>query len=158
MKGQIWSIDFAASIVIFISVIVVMMFVWTYTSSQVAEQKSGDDIQSLAISVSDSLVRTPGFPPDWNNETVSVIGLADEENILNETKVEYFLYMGKNDYDRVRSLLGISYNFHFNLTHLNNTMINETGIEPLNADIIVPIERYCVYLGKPVKVRFIIWK
>jgi len=155
-----WSIDFVISAVIFLLVIVLVIFAWNYTNSQVAEQIEFNEIESTALTVSDSLIRTSGIPADWNQTNVNVIGLAIEDNILNDTKASRFVNLSYAD---ARVLLVGKYNFYFELDHINGTIIvyngtNMTaGIYPANSAIIVPVERYVLYQNKPARMKFIVW-
>lgn len=161
MKLQVWSLDFAISLVIFFSALVLIIFSWNYTSIQAVEQREFNNMQTLALEISDSLIRTTGIPADWDLINVKIIGLASNENILNSTKIEQLLNL---DYDKIKQLLVIAnYEFYFELDYLNNTIIeingNETkkGLYPSNANIIVPTERYCLYDEEIVKLKFILW-
>ena len=93
MRAQIWSMDFIASITIFILMFSVVVFSWNYINTQNTERSLFSDMQVLGLDVSDIIVRIPGNPEDWNESNVQSIGLATRENVLNETKVEQFISM-----------------------------------------------------------------
>jgi len=153
MKGQIWSLDFITSIVIFLAVLIPLFFVWSYVNMQNQSQILFNEVESLTLSVSDSLIRTKGSPEGWDNASVESIGLASEENILNSTKVSSFLFMGNNEYNRTRAILTGGYEFFFNLTDINGTSIGSIGSKPGNR-MYVPIERYCLHNGRIAKLEF----
>ena len=143
-KGQVWSLDMITSIVIFLLVLIPLFFIWTYMNMQSQQQIFFDDVENLALSVSDALIRTKGLPEYWDEADVNVIGLASEENVLNATKVSYFLSMASSDYNRTRTLLTGGYDFFFNLTDLNGTSYGIAGSKPADK-MLIPVERYCLY-------------
>ncbi|MEE9323806.1 MAG: hypothetical protein V3U72_04640 [Candidatus Aenigmarchaeota archaeon] len=153
MKAQVWSLDLITSLVVFLVVLIPLFFVWSYVNMQSQQQILFDEIEMLSLSVSDSLIRTEGLPEGWNSSSVTLIGLASEENILNATKVSYFLTMGNSEYNRTRAILTGSYDFFFNLTDLNGTSHGTIGNKPQNR-MIIPIERYCLYNERIVKLEF----
>ena len=152
-KAQVWSLDFITSVVIFLIVLVPLFFVWSYVNIQNQQQMLFDEVETLALSVSDSLIRTKGSPEGWDITNVRQIGLASEENVLNATKVSYFLTMGSTDYNRTRALLTYGYDFFFNLTDMNGTSLGIVGNKPENR-MVVPIERYCLLNERIVKLEF----
>jgi hypothetical protein len=168
MKAQIWSMDFAASLIVFLFVLVVVLFVWSYANTQVAESKTNERMQYMASSISDSLVRTAGFPEGWGASNVSVIGLAEQENLLSEEKVNTFIEMGNSsnlsEYRRTKSILETPYDFYFQVIRVNYTngqdfgqVLNYTGLAPVSPTVTAVSERYAVFFGKPVKIKFMLW-
>ncbi|MBU0530420.1 MAG: hypothetical protein KKC05_02000 [Nanoarchaeota archaeon] len=161
MRGQIWSVDFVVSAIIFFTVLFLVILVWNYTSVQGSEVLALKNMQSAAMKTSDALIRTGGLPDDWNGTNVYVIGLADGDNILNQTKVLRFI---NTPYSKAKSLLTGEYDFYFEMLHLNGTVINESGtnlttgaviIDPV---VVVPVERYVLYRDEITRLRLIVWK
>ncbi len=163
-KGQVWSFDFAVSVVIFFSVVVMILFSWNYTAAKHTEQVLFNEMESKAVTLSDSLIRTSGFPKEWNSSDVQIIGLADDENILNETKILQLVSM---PYDTIRATMGImNYNFYLGVRYLNDTVIImngtalECGEDPSlypNSTMIVPIERFMLFDHKVASLMFMLW-
>lgn len=151
-KAQVWSLDFVASLVIFFMVFISVFFIWSYTNIQNMEQRTFDDMQVLALTISDSLVRTKGVPENWNSSNVNVIGLAEGENVLDPVKVSEFLSMGNNEYNLTKNILTGKYDFFFSITDLNGTLYGKIGSKPTDRTI-VPVERYCLYNDRVVKVE-----
>jgi hypothetical protein len=164
-KGQAWSFDFMASVTIFFLILVVLFFVWEYAAFQNADQMIFNDMQDRAMTTVDTIIRVKGYPEDWNESSVEVLGLASDENILNESKILMFVGM---DYPEAQRLLGISdYNFYFQLIHLNGSQsyANGTalvaGIDPTlyqNTTSIVPITRLVTFDHRVAKLRFMLWR
>lgn len=159
MKAQVWSLDFALSLIIFMTSLFAVIFAWNYISVNAMENQEIKDLQMKALALSDSLIRTRGIPADWNESGVKVIGLAEDENILNVTKVELFINMSVNDNDNLRGLMDIGlYGFYFEVKDINGTVYaNTTTPISMTSSIVVPIERYTMYDERIVKVRFVIW-
>ena len=158
-KAQVWSMDFALSLTIFMSALLTVAFAWNYISANSIGTQQMQELQLKALTLSDSLIRTPGIPVDWNETNVQVLGLASEENVLNVTKVRFLVNMSKNDYNRMLGLMDIGfYDFYFEVEDLNGSMFeNTTTPVDQNSPIIVPIERYTIYNGRIAKARFVIW-
>ena len=162
MKAQVWSLDFAASVVIFLTAIIVAMFALNFTMAQNAQQTEFNIMENAAMSVSDSLVRLPGMPDGWNRTTVTTIGLASQENILNGTKLEEFVAM---DNDTVKNLLGTgNYQLYFELRYVNGTLATlpgggqaSRGAYPSGAALIIPVQRYVLYMERPARMMLILW-
>lgn len=160
MKGQIWSIDFAVSVVIFVGTLVSFLFTFNLISTDAAKQSDLSLMQDLSLEATESLIRTRGIPPYWTNITVQVIGLAVEENVLNGSKLLHFMNI---DYNQSKVLLSIgNYEYYFSLEHPNGTVVTfqgtalSKGQNYTNATTIVLTERYVVFSGIN-KVKFILW-
>jgi hypothetical protein len=161
-KAQAWSMDFAASVVIFVTALILVMFALNYTLNQNQQQISFNIMENAAMAVSDSLVRHPGIPLNWTAATVTTIGLASQENVLNETKLGEFMTMDDNT---IKSLLGIAnYEFYFEVRYPNGTLANlpggsqiAKGSYPSAASITIPVERHALYMEKPARMVLILW-
>lgn len=163
MKGQIWTMDFATSIIIFMLMVGIVVFAWNYSIQNSSEQVNLNVLENDVLMISDTLIRVPGMPADWNDSSVKVIGLADKENVLNATKVVQFVDM---DYSMTKSLLGIpNREFYFEIRYPNNTVMEiggkslTKGINPGGSSVkaVVPVERYVILNGKIAKVEFLLW-
>ncbi|MBI4175675.1 MAG: hypothetical protein HY518_00585 [Candidatus Aenigmarchaeota archaeon] len=163
MKGQIWSIDFIMSMIVFFLAIALILFAWDYAIVQNESQVSFHGAESLALSVSDALVRTGGIPEGWDSSSVQVIGLASDENIMDPGKVDEFLDV---DYNTSKRLLGIGrYEYYFEVMYANNSVLQDPpgrnltkGLYPANATVVVPVERYVLYNTTISKLEFILWE
>ncbi|MCK5022955.1 MAG: hypothetical protein KAS04_02170 [Candidatus Aenigmarchaeota archaeon] len=151
-KGQVWSLDFVTSVLIFLIVLIPLFFVWNHVNAENQQQRAFEDIEGMTLSLSDSIIRTKGYPEGWNNLSVTIIGLASEENVLNSTKVNYFLTMGNSNYNITRAILTGSYDFFFELRDINGTLIGTIGSKSGDR-MVVPIERYCLLNERIVKME-----
>ena len=156
-KAQLWSLDMAFSLLIFFSAMLAAVFAWNYISLDTAQSQQLREMQLKALSLSDSLIRTPGIPGDWNMTTVSVIGLASNDNVLDEGKVNEFVNMS---HTLARTLLDIRpYDFYFEVRDINGTVYKNSTI-PISAgsSVVVPANRYALYAGRIVNVMFVLWE
>ncbi len=163
MRGQLWSMDFAVSLIIFVLMAGMVVFAWNYTIQNSTDQVNFNVLENDVLMMSDTLIRVPGLPEDWNESTVRVIGLADEENVLNSTKVKQFVNM---DYSMIKSFLGISNReFYFEINYPNNTVMEIDGVNLTkgthpsmgNSSVVVPAERYILINGKIAKMELLLW-
>ncbi len=102
--------DFVLSIAIFLSMLFTLMSVWSTIDIQIRDLESRRDIQTLSVTISDSLVRSSGNPIDWNSTNVQSIGLANSERVLSLRKIHELM---KIQYYEVKSKLRVgSTNIH----------------------------------------------
>jgi len=158
-RSQIFSIDLNVSLFLFISFTLLAIFLFNYTSTQIDDYISGRGMENLAIMSTDTLVRSPGFPQDWNSGNFTSIGLADEDNVLNYTKL---LELNETDYASAKILFtqGI-YEFYINVTDFGENVIMTYGNTDISsANSIVPIRRFCLLdngTRKPVYFDMVVW-
>ncbi|MBI2659506.1 hypothetical protein HYX05_05405 [Candidatus Woesearchaeota archaeon] len=92
-KSQAWYMDFAIALLLFTFTLVVY---FSYTSNFQKQEKGDlDSMLADAKAISSSLALS-GYPPNWNNETVIRIGIADGQKV-NATKIKYFKQLNYND-------------------------------------------------------------
>jgi len=121
-----------------------------------------NNAERMSLTASDSLIRTPGVPDDWNLDNVISIGLVDKEYVINETKAAMFLGM---DYGEARDmLLDVSYDFYFEMSGMNGDIISINGTNATKgsypgsgASNVIPAKRYAVYNGGIVEISFMLW-
>jgi hypothetical protein len=162
MRAQVWSMDFAASVVIFSASLMLLLFAWTYTSGQNEQQVDAMMMENALMTASDALVRHPGTPEGWNATTVTSIGLASKDNVLDAGKVQSFLEL---DNSTIKALLGLgNYEFYFDVRYPNGTIASLPdgdqiikGDYPSGAMTVIPVERYALYMERVAKMRLIAW-
>ncbi len=162
MKAQVWSLDLAASIVIFVTALALAMFSLDYTMNQNQLQLQSAMMENAAMSASDSLIRQAGVPQDWTAATVTTIGLASRDNVLDETKLQEFLDLDGNT---TKNLLGIgNYEYYFDVRYPNGTLASlpgggqiVKGSYPSSATAIIPAERHVIYMEEIARMRLILW-
>ncbi|MFH1447834.1 MAG: hypothetical protein ABIG39_03135 [Candidatus Micrarchaeota archaeon] len=99
-RAQLLTMDFILSIAIFVSVLITVISIWHNVDIQIKDLENRRDMQLISIAVSDSLIRSPGNPEDWNETNVQSIGLALEERVLSLDKIYRLMELG---YDAAKS-------------------------------------------------------
>ena len=154
--------DFAASVVIFSTALLVVLFTWAYTVQQNQQQITMNQMDNAVMDASDSLIRHAGSPNGWNQTNVNSIGLASSENVLDEAKVAAFLAI---DDSTAKKLLGIgNYDYYFEVRYDNGSLAYtpggqaiQKGIYPTNASIVVPAQRHVLYLDRIARLKLVVW-
>jgi hypothetical protein len=118
------------------------------------------EMENLVSLSTDTLVRSPGFPPDWNSTDYIAIGLADDDNVLNYTKLVEF---NDTDYASVKALItqGL-YEFYINVTYMDNSIIMTYGdTDTSSASLVIPMRRFCLLdngTRRPVYFDMVVWR
>src|SRR3989344_8728978 len=85
-NAQMWFMDFTIGIIIFSLVLITY---YTYTTNISKQDTIAlNDLVSDSKSVSSSLMLA-GFPENWDNETVQRIGLTNNDQQADETKLRH---------------------------------------------------------------------
>jgi len=169
-RGQVWSLDFTAGIVIMLLLLTVIGPYYNSVKSGIREDQG--TILRQAIRTSEILM-TPGVPYDWNEneDNVSIVGLADPDNpsMLVPEKIVSFINMTTNDYANYTSMKKMlrcdaAYEFQVNGTYDNGSLvfINGTnfsvGIAPASdAGNVISITRYARIGMNMVQVKLLLW-
>ncbi|MFB6180250.1 MAG: hypothetical protein ABEJ93_00070 [Candidatus Nanohalobium sp.] len=166
-KGQTFLSDFTVSMAVF-SVIVVAFFIpWNTVIEANSRFDQAEDMKTQVRRTSVFLTTTPGYPSDWEKDTVNatIPGFATGENILSRKKIAEFANMS---YDNQTELLQAQ---HYYLTIINEKPVkingrNATyGKNPANTsynpDTVVTVTRDIAVNGtevKPAKLKYSIWR
>jgi hypothetical protein len=122
-RGQIISSDFMISIAIFLLVLSMVIPVYMQMSNDMRERSEFESMQTTLIYSSGALMKTQGLPNDWNSTNVSMIGIADQDGKINQTKIRNLM---QTDTETVKTLLGIS-GYDFNITFRSGNFSMMTG-------------------------------
>lgn len=154
-KGQVWYTDFIVSVLIFMIAIIIY---FEYVNNLSKEEES--DLEGMVMdakAVSNNLM-SEGFPDDWNQSDVLIIGVADN-NRINDTKMGKFYNM---IHDSAKLKFGISDSYYVYLQDRNGQKIwfdskQYAGEEPENPAKLVKIDRVTIYNDDIVKMVVQIW-
>ena len=120
-SSQAWYMDFTVALLLFALTLVVY---FSYANNFQKEEKGGlNDLIKNAEAISSSLA-LGGYPNNWSNATVVMIGIADEHR-LNETKMKRFSELRYND---TRKKFATSYDY-FAFAEGSNKSLIKFGIE-----------------------------
>lgn len=151
-KSQVWYIDFMVGILIFIMIIVIY---YQYYGNLIDE--SDAEWQEMIIdskSISSFLV-SAGYPEDWTNDTVEILGLTDGNYRINSAKILQSMNM---TYKQSRELLKTRFDFYFFLQSGNGTVFNAVGLNPTDTTFLVQTTRFVIYNSSIHRMVLYIWK
>jgi len=176
-KAQVWYTDFIIALLIFVIALVIY---YEYTTN-LSNQDKGllDDLLGDAKTISSSLV-SAGYPTNWTNTTVERIGLTNNDQRIDETKLDAFLGMTYKD---SRKVFGTKYDYFVFFEDRNNDITEIGGdsekcgvghpdadqeiegseclsinLTTINPEKVVKITRLVVYDSEIVKMVVYVWQ
>lgn len=153
-KAQTVIADFLLAIIVLLIIVQLSMSGWTRNIDNLRERESRVEIENLALSISDTLARGEGVPGDWSGENATTLGLANEPNVLDTTKVDAFINLDKSV---VKKLLGIGgYKFSF-ILKTGGTVVVEYGEQVGSVEDVVVVRRLVLYNDDPTLMEFRLW-
>lgn len=166
-KGQAFASDFLISAVLFIAILIASMELWNITALKYSNTDSSEFMQKKAFSITDTLIKTEGYPKNWTYATVKLIGISEgTPQILNKSKL---LEMKNIGYSDLKSIWGVGdYDVHLNFTNISgNTVVLDSvaleyGQAPLGQKDLLPLKRLVIINDSGNLIRsvltFIIWR
>ena len=145
-KAQAFTTDFTTSVLIFIMVLVLIVFIWDQTTYDILKREQLEDLRWVVASVTEQLVRTPGTPTDWIDDpsSATLIGLTEthplkttkrpggdltylvQDRLVDADKLFYLMYLSGNTYSLTSSkLLRLGNCYYF----LELECLNSTGLK-----------------------------
>lgn len=145
-RGSV-SLDFVFAALLFSLVFGFSAVAYSNFSDQYFINEGKRDLETSALSISEMLVKSQGYPADWENDVslVGVLGLAGSENVLSKGKVDAF---GSLSYNETKELLGIGNEYYITIKSVDGQMLFSKGDELVNSSS-VGIERI-VYFDRSV--------
>jgi hypothetical protein len=133
-RGQGIALDFLFAVLVFLLVLNSVMTIIDSGTQSVSEKNLLNNLNAKASQTMDLLVRTDGNPNDWEKldlGDVVAIGLAKRDRALDEDKVGRFFELAgsysSSDYNAVKSLLLIGYDYYFELEDSEGLVLEQTG-------------------------------
>jgi len=174
-RGQLFSGDLAVATVLFISTLALAFFLWNSSTEDINKAEALRDLQKIAASTTEQLIRTPGIPADWDTQwdlqgqgiSSGVPGLATNDRIINATKANAFIdLMNSTYYEDYKHLMGLGeYDFYMTVTNLTGAPVEVNGKlfvagKPLSVAYSegISVIRTAIFNGGIVRVNFVIWK
>ena len=161
-NAQVWGLDLMMAVFIFVIGVVAFLIYTVNYSGEAAEsferlKYEGDNSMKMLLS--------EGSPKDWKESDVLRIGVVSN-NKINETKLERFYSLAKNNYSMTKTILNTKYDFYFflgNAIIINGEEIEGIGkpnitIDTLSAYNLIKITRFSIYREKPVTLYLYIWE
>lgn len=154
-KGQVNSLDLLISIAIFVFLLVFLVMFWFVTTMNIENKIKENRLESTAIYISDTLMKTQGYPTNWeeNLSTVHSLGLATySQNVLDSDKIANFTNLS---YSTSKELLGVEYEYYFYIEDLDENRLYESGNSTFGEQI-ASITRFGILDGEEVKLWVIV--
>ncbi len=152
LKAQAFSLDLIAAYAI--SLLTLAYFIILWGSLVSAQTRAGvrEEIDLAALSVSDILVASPGYPEDWpmDPENAGSLGLAATPNVLAPYKVAAFSAM---EYAYVKQGLGVTRDVFIRIESPEGVRYATAGIQPNATLASSEVRRLALMNGAPVVVR-----
>lgn len=156
-KGQIFSTDLIFATGIFLILMGLVWYNWDDMRYEMDETVEINEMEHLALSISDALVMTSGEGHNWvdDPENATSIGLTSLPGKVSQERLDAFVDM---DYDDQREKLGTgAFDFWFALKTSSGSVIQSTGSNP-EGDRRISIVRPVIYNGEPSFVNLMIWR
>ena len=122
IKGQMWITDFIIATVIFSLMVVIYIVNTSNLSTQ--DSQSIEDLIKDSQFISDSLL-SPGLPNNWDKDNVVSVGITNNNNLINRTKLLRFKNL---NYSQSKKKFGITNNYFIYFTENNGTPLSVDGV------------------------------
>lgn len=133
--GQGIALDFLFAILVFLLVLNTSIILIESSGRVASEESVLNEINSSVSQTADMLVRTKGQPDDWEElgiESVTRVGLARRDRVLDNAKLSRFLelgqFYGSSDYNKVKGLLLIGYDYYLRILDSGGSVLYQTGV------------------------------
>ncbi|MCK5177430.1 MAG: hypothetical protein KAQ92_06905 [Candidatus Aenigmarchaeota archaeon] len=165
-KAQAISLDFYSSLIIFMIVIGGCLMLWNKTIGDNTDSMQIQEMNNYANNIADILVRSKGYPLNWTNETVEMLGLVENSHLINYNKT---LEMKNISRYKMSSLFGYEpYALYIQIDNSSNLPVIIDGenltwghLNKSLANSIAKISRYAILHNKDsferVSVNVFIW-
>jgi len=120
-KAQVFSLDVVISLIIFMFLVTICFYLWNRTYDKSSYFSEQNLMKERLFQITDLMIRTPGYPENWTEENVRLIGLSSKDHILQLSKLNQLLSM---NITQIKDKLRIrDYNFLLNITTTNNSFV-----------------------------------
>lgn len=160
-KAQIWSMDLLVGVLIFLGAL--LMF-YKYSINTMDFQGEEMDNLLLDAKLISSYLMSEGYPNDWSESNVTLMGITDGGVRIDEGKVQQFSSIASSDYVRSRNLLSTIHNYQVsfkdkdgNLTHIGGVSSIGKDYTVENPDDLIRIERFAVYNSSIIRLVVYVW-
>ena len=155
MRGQVSSADTMVALVIFTFLLVFLVSFWFVNIQQIANSSVKERLLTSGISISDLLLKSPGYPEKWEQNPPSLqrAGLAvssSDQNLLSKAKVVNFTAL---PYEQAKGILGLDGDMQYYITieDLDNNQLHQMGNSSMdNATTVISFVRHAI-LSEPKK-------
>lgn len=160
-RGQYFTHDFLLSIILFLAIMSLGLNTWDNLGKKINEVDYLEYMEQKSFYITDVLIKTQGYPQNWNETTVLLPGLSSgKSHILNYTKINMMNSINNSEMIRMWDIQGYGYN----LTIRNSTAVimSHGSLVLQNASILLPYSRVVtIDYGNAVDkgtFEFLLWK
>jgi hypothetical protein len=160
-KSQVWSLDLMVAIFIFLGALL-LFYKYTVNAGTLGEGEENNLLMDAKL-ISSYLVST-GYPEQWTESNVSLIGLTDGDMRIIDWKVEQFSNIALADYTNSRRLLSAMNNYYVSFEDKHGNALNVNGIWGIgknytadNPDSLIKVERFLIYNSSIIKLKVHVW-
>ncbi|MDO8508750.1 MAG: hypothetical protein Q7S27_03645 [Nanoarchaeota archaeon] len=156
-RGQAWGFDLMIASLIFTAGIIVF---YIYSINTTEEADSTINKLTYDGSILSNILLLEGSPKNWTTANVVSPGLLTN-NKINQTKIDNFYNLTRDNYSAVKALLNTQYDFYIyfskNIT-ANGQVIPGMGKIPSSPKNLIKIERVAIYNDQPLTMNIEIWE
>ena len=154
-KGQVSSYDVLIAVLLFMIMFLALRQVAINNIDIATNDLAYNEMKIHSQQALDSLIKTKGYPTNWNVSDVELIGLAERPDVLSSEKVQNFIIM---DYNIALDLLALGkYDFFFEIDSVNDDYDLNFGIVLVQKEV-VRVERLVLYKEEEANVLFSVFK
>jgi hypothetical protein len=153
-RGQVVGFDLMIAVAIFMLISIFLVFTWVEYNHKIDQRVEYNDMIATGLQTTNILVKSPGYPWNWNTTDVEFIGLVDEDRQISQAKLDQFLNMSYAD---LRNKLKTGpYDFYFNLEKTDGENVT-LGLTP-SGERQFRLERYVKHGNEKAKLQLTLWK
>lgn len=160
-QGQVSFYDFLIAIMLFMIAFTVLNGVWANNYSNATGMLAMNDMESRTLQALSALVKTPGYPENWDAGNVEILGLCSKKNAIDETKLAQFKAMAENPalYSTVKEKLKLTgYDFNFEFIAQDPADNFSVGSMPSSGKNIISLARAVEFKGGSAVVQFKVFR
>ncbi len=155
-RGQSIILDYMAGVFIFIIMLSIFMVAWDLYSSRYSQADGRMQMDSIALSASESLMQSQGEPANWtiDPQNAKRIGFVSRQNTLDWTRINAFSSLSYADQ---KTKLGIDSDFVIRIDSYEGARLATIGVEPNSTTTAVEISRFGILDGRQAKLRLMVY-
>lgn len=89
-NGQMFASDLVASVIVFFFIVNLSLIIWNMAYENKTKFNEVRQLRERVVRTADILVRTPGYPQDWDETSVELAGFVTEDHVLDNEKLRSF--------------------------------------------------------------------
>lgn len=159
-KAQVFISDILMSIIIFVVVIGISMSLINRAWEKRTRFDGARYHEQRSFEVSDLMVRSSGYPENWNSSNVRIVGLAEPSHVIQNSSIQE---LDSTSNERLRKIWQLPYdtNFYINISAGNYSWQKGQKWGD-NADLVIPSRRAIIYNSTKTFERgtlnFVLWR